>query len=68
MSYSLYHIPTRQEAYEILSKMKVAELVDVAKIYKVHIPRKNKKEIIERVINSTVGVRLKKEAIRDLEL
>ena len=31
MSYSLHHIPTRQEAYEILNKMKVADLVELAK-------------------------------------
>lgn len=68
MSISLHHIPTRQEAYEILSKMKVIDLLELAKTNRVFVHKRNKKAIIEKIIESTVGARLRSEAIKSISL
>lgn len=56
---------TREESYQVLSSLKVKELKEVARELSVHIMQVKKSEMIERITESTVGSRLRTEAIKN---
>lgn len=62
------HIESRQQAYEMLKGMKVTELKEIAKVNHIYVKQPNKANLIERIVEGTVGAKLRSEAIRTLEL
>lgn len=64
----LSELSSREDAYDLLKPLKVAELKEIAKVNHVYIQRCNKAQIIEKIVESTVGARLKFEAIRSIDL
>ena len=59
---------TRGEAYQALQPLKLAQLKAIAAHYKAHTMRPTKPILTDKIINQTVGNRLKFEAIRSLSL
>jgi len=67
---NLYNCNTREEAEEMLLGYKRKELLEIGKELSLSYLqlKKNKKELIEHIVNSTTGSRLRTEAIATIDL
>ena len=62
---NLYSISSRQEAIKYLSEFKVVDLKKIAKESKVFIKSKSKKaEIIDRIVEGTIGSKIKTDILK----
>ena len=59
---------TRQQAYQALQSLKLEQLKAIAAHYKAYAMRPTKRTLTDKIIDQTVGNRLKFEAIRSLNL
>lgn len=61
----LYSISSKEEAIKYLNKFKVTELKKIAKESNVFIKGKNKKiEIIDRIVEGTIGSKIKMDMLK----
>ena len=65
---SLLELNNRQQAVEVLEKLKIAELKQLAEVLKISLPYKTKSQIINCLVQRTVGNRINSEIILSTEL
>ncbi len=68
---SIENVRFRDEAYKILKKpnIKKDNLINIAKCLDVHILKSyNKTKIIECIVENVVGIKVDREAIRDIDI
>lgn len=61
----------REEAYNFIQELslKKADMVEIAKQLKIHLNKSDKKDvIIKKIIETTVGTKLRNEAIKNINL
>lgn len=62
---------SREEVYNFIQKLnlKKVEMVEVAKLLKIHLNKSDKKDtIVKKIIESTVGTKLRNDAIKKIDL
>jgi len=65
---SLQELNNRQQAVELLEKLKVVELKRIAEFLRISLPYKTKSQIINCLVQRTVGNRINSEIILSTEL
>lgn len=64
-------LDNREEAYNFIQELnlKKADMVEIAKQLKIHLNKSDKKDvIIKKIIETTVGTKLRNEAIKNINL
>ena len=59
---------TREEVHNLISDLSIAQLKEIAKHYHIFLGYSSKEKIKERIVEGTIGVKLRSKAIHKVSL